>query len=101
MPRRDLSQLYLKPHHLEMLLQIFQETIPLAKVWAYGSRVKGTAYDGRDLDLAVFDVSSEELARLRVRLQDSLLPILVDVHRWDSLPESFKRNIEQDYIVLQ
>jgi hypothetical protein len=34
-------------------------------------------------------------------LQDSLLPISVDVHQWSQLPPAFQRNIEAGYVVLQ
>jgi hypothetical protein len=38
---------------------------------------------------------------LKVALQESSLPILVEVHDWAHLPATFHRNIEQCYVVLQ
>jgi hypothetical protein len=34
-------------------------------------------------------------------LQESALPILVDAHDWAQLSESFHRNIEREYVVVQ
>ncbi|MBU1619849.1 MAG: hypothetical protein KJ556_14810 [Gammaproteobacteria bacterium] len=38
---------------------------------------------------------------LKEALQQSTLPILVDVHDWALLPKSFHSNIEDEYVVLQ
>lgn len=87
------------------LLQIFS-TIPIpVEVWAYGSRVNGTAHEGSDLDLVIrshnlsrlpFDVFSAMVKRIR----DSNIPILVELRDWAMLPESFHTNIADRYEVL-
>jgi predicted nucleotidyltransferase len=38
----------------ETLLAFLRQFIPAVAVWAYGSRVKGTARPNSDLDLVVF-----------------------------------------------
>lgn len=37
---------------------------------------------------------------LKLALQESDLPLLVDVHVWSRLPKSFHANIEAAYVVL-
>lgn len=76
-----------------------------ASLWAYGSRVKGTCHDASDLDLALISpegepVDSEYLSQFKLALQDSNIPIFVQVMDWNYIPESFKENILQRYEVL-
>jgi len=87
------------------LLAIF-ETCPLPiEVWAYGSRVKGTAHDGSDLDLVV---RTEHLQRLPMELyvelcdkiRESNVSILVELRDWTMLPSSFHDSILRNYEVL-
>ena len=75
------------------------------EVWAYGSRVNGTAHEGSDLDLVI---RSHDLQRLPVgvflgikkKIQHSNIPILVDLFDWARLPKSFHHNIEAEHVVL-
>jgi predicted nucleotidyltransferase len=100
MPTLDLS-----PAHLRMLLEIIERHVPGAQVWAYGSRVTGGAHEGSDLDLVIRNPERLEqplanLARLRNALSESNLPLLVEVFDWARLPESFRREIELQHVVL-
>lgn len=106
MPSSDLSKLQLEPRHLKLLQQLLALHVPKAEVWAYGSRVTGHAHQGSDLDIVLRNTKNLELAQsdwceLKEALQQSTLPILVDVHDWALLPKSFHSNIELDYVVLQ
>ena len=80
--------------------------MPDAEVWAYGSRVTGQAHEGSDLDLVLRNPANLQQPvkgwlELHEALQNSLLPILVEVHLWSELPRDFHANIEQAYVVLQ
>jgi len=106
MPSTDISKLQLEPRHLNLLQQLLELHVPKAEVWAYGSRVTGNAHQGSDLDIVLRNTENLELAQsdwceLKEALQQSTLPILVDVHDWALLPKSFHPNIELDYVVLQ
>ncbi|EGM78359.1 DNA polymerase sigma [Rheinheimera sp. A13L] len=106
MPSTDISKLQLEPRHLTLLLQILEQYVPQAEVWAYGSRVTGKAHQGSDLDIVLrnvenLNVAQSDWSELQEALQQSTLPILVDVHDWALLPNSFYPNIEHDYVVLQ
>lgn len=75
------------------------------EVWAYGSRVNGTAHSGSDLDLVMRGPNFSQLpvavvAGLYEKIKESNIPILVELRDWAQLPASFHKNIEQQYEVL-
>lgn len=85
-----------------MLEAIFTKVDEPFEVWAYGSRVLGTAHEGSDLDLVVRTPNLEPLAGrtfnlLREAIRESNIPIWVELHDWARLPESFQKNIEARY----
>lgn len=101
-----MPSLELPPEHLALLTRILVVQVPEIEVLAYGSRVTGESHAGSDLDLALRAPSgeplpAERLAALREALEESPLPILVDVLDWAWLPESFRREIERACIQLQ
>ena len=85
-----------------MLTDIFENYCPGAEIWAYGSRINGEAHEASDLDLVVksFNDSGKNLYELRELINDSDIPILVDIFDYDHLPESFQKEIEKNYIVI-
>ena len=98
--RLDLSRRY--RDQIEALLR---EHVPGVAVWAYGSRVSGRSHDASDLDLVLRGpdlkrISSGQLTDLTEALEQSNVPIIVQIHDWARLPESFHREIEQEYVVL-
>ena len=94
---RDKQQL------LDIASLVFQTPI---EIWAYGSRVDGTAHDTSDLDLVLrskdlVPIPIDELVQFKELIVESTLPILVQVFDWARLPESFHKNILQNYVVLK
>lgn len=89
----------------QTLRAIFDTADTSIEVWAYGSRVDGTAHSGSDLDLVV---RSQDLSKLPMdtyvslceKIRDSNIPILVELRDWATLPNSFHKNILQQYEVL-
>jgi uncharacterized protein len=89
----------------QMLLQIFTLEDTNFEIWAYGSRVNGKAHEGSDLDLVIRgsnndSVPTEMYITLCEKIKDSNIPILVELRNWASLPQSFHKNIEENYEVL-
>lgn len=98
--------LELQPRHLSLLQQLLANHVPTAEVWAYGSRVTGGSHDTSDLDIVLRNPSdltqrTANLPDLEQAIQDSLLPMVVDVHDWAGLPEVFHVQIEKAYVVIQ
>lgn len=98
--------LNLPDRHLATLRRLLAQHVPWAQVWAYGSRVTGGAHEGSDLDLVLRDTLDPERdiegwAELVEALQESDLPMLVDIHLWSRLPDSFRRTIEAAHVEIQ
>ena len=85
------------------IARLLQHHLPDTEVWAYGSRVKGTARPASDLDLVTFASAGqkEAVSRLREAFDESALPFRVDLFVWDKAPEEFRRNIEEVRVVAQ
>ena len=88
---------------LAMVRAILAEHVPHAKVWAFGSRVLGTAVRFSDLDLAVEDVevmSLRTFGNLRYAFQESNLPISVDLLDMRTVKGPFKKIVEQQRVPI-
>jgi len=89
----------------ERLVAIFS-TIPIpVEVWAYGSRVNGSAHEGSDLDLVVRSHDLKPIpwgimSSILDKIQDSNIPILVELRDWARLPDSFHTQIEKQFEVI-
>ena len=99
------DRLALPRRYRDQLEALLREHVPGVEVWAYGSRVNGESHEGSDLDLAVRGPALEPLDagfyELLEAIEKSNIPILVQAHDWAMLPESFHREIERDYVVVQ
>ena len=99
------NNMLLKEKHRKLLEQLFSTVEFPVEVWAYGSRVSGTAHEGSDLDLVLRSADLKKLpaevfAEVKEKIQESNIPILVEVFDWARLPESFHQNILRQYEVL-
>ncbi|NOQ77584.1 MAG: nucleotidyltransferase domain-containing protein [Methylococcaceae bacterium] len=79
-----------------------KQYLPNTEVWAYGSRVKGTASSYSDLDLVAFTCSSQQSAvfDLKEAFEESDLPFRVDLFSWGEIPKQFQENIKRDKVLL-
>lgn len=99
-----MNQLDIKPAELESVRTILARHVPEREVRAFGSRVAGPSKKFSDLDLAVMGeapVPSSVLGDLEEDFRESDLPFKVDVVDWATTQESFRRIIEQQYVVVQ
>ena len=106
MPQVDTTRLDLPKTHLAEIQRLLAAQVPEAEVWAYGSRVNGTAHEGSDLDVVLrhpqdLKKDVDHWFELKEALQESRLPILVEIHLWSRLPAAFHDEIEHQYVVLQ
>ena len=96
----------LREQDRKTLLELTEQYLPKnAKLWAYGSRVKGTHHETSDLDLVVKTPAGEtldldDLIHFQTAVQDSTLPILVQVFDWDRMPNIFKPAVLEQHDVL-
>ena len=88
---------------LALLQEILRAHISGAKIWAFGSRAKGTAKRGSDLDIA-FDIGSvlnfSVKARLVEALDEAPLPYNVDLIDLHDISPEFRALIDAHKIAL-
>ena len=84
------------------ILDLLERHLPTTEAWAYGSRAKWTARPQSDLDLVVFATpeQSSRVSDLREVFEESDLPFRIDMFVWDDVPESFRKQIEAEHVVL-
>ena len=100
------DRLYLPERYRREVDRIFSTTMPNMEVWAYGSRVNGTAHEASDLDLVLrapglAPIPASRMEALREAFRESNIPIIVDVHDWSRIPESFRQEILTDHMTLR
>ena len=91
-----------KKQLLEIAVQAFKTPI---NIWAYGSRVDGTAHSTSDLDLVLrakdlHPIDIAEIDEFERLIKESNIPILIQVFDWARLPKLFHKNILRNYEVL-
>ena len=87
----------LDPPHLAQVVAILKQHVPGVEVWAFGSRVTGTARRFSDLDLEIradAALAPATLEGLRDAFSMSDLPFLVDLVDWHELPKPFRAIVE-------
>ncbi len=94
---------HLEVQYIKIILALLQKYLPDTTVWAYGSRVRGTARPHSDLDLVAFATPPQQgaIADLQEAFDESDLPFRVDLLVWHELPEQFHQTIAADYAVVQ
>ena len=97
-----MTELLIAPKHLDEIRSIIARLYPEAVVWAYGSRVDGSAHEASDLDLAVVDFgrTDGDIMTLRNALSESNVPFPVDVSNYKLLPKSFQEEIAKNFVVI-
>ena len=97
-----MTELIIDPRHLEVIRSTIYKLYPKAKVWAYGSRVDGSAHEASDLDLAVVDFGglSSDIMELRDAFRESSIPFNVDIFDYKLLPKSFQEELSKNYVVI-
>ena len=102
---KNKQQIKLPIKYKKQIICLFKKHVPDIEVWAYGSRVSGDCHSGSDLDLVLrapklSKISSSKMNDLRTVFTESAIPFLVELRDWAVLPESFKKEIESNYVVL-
>ena len=88
----------------QTVTKILRRYAPQYEVWVFGSRVKRTALEYSDLDLALITDKPLELfwmAELREAFSESELPFKVDIIDWASTDEEFRDIIRKEYVLIQ
>ena len=98
------TSLSIMPAHLAMVRAILTTHVPTHEVWAFGSRVNGSAKEFSDLDLVVIGekpLSIAVHANLVDDFSESDLPYKVDVIDWARTDAAFRQSIQRNCVVVQ
>ena len=88
---------------LAEVLWILNTQVANLQVWAFGSRVTGSAREYSDLDLALITTEPLPLSRMAdlvTCFEESNLPFKVDLVDWACTSENFRKIIMVNKIVL-
>ena len=94
----------LAPQDVTAILAFLQRYVPGAEVWAFGSRVRGTARPFSDLDLVIVNeepIQGQTRAELNYALSESDLPIKVDLVEWAATSQAFRDIILKNHLVFK
>ena len=98
------GEVQLSEAELAEVCRVLRRFVPDAKVWAFGSRVRGGSRPYSDLDLAIEGgqpLSLETMADLTAAFDEADLPFKVDLVDWATVAPSFRRIIEEQRVLLQ
>jgi predicted nucleotidyltransferase len=96
-------KLGLEPRHLELIKKLVIEPLSAhgCKVWAFGSRARGDYREFSDLDLLISGACNDALiSRIKESLEESTLPIQVDLVRETELADSYREGVFRDRVGL-
>ena len=96
----EIKNIDLEKRHLDLLRHIIKEYCPNKQIWAYGSRVTFRAKNTSDIDLVIFNCHDKEYYALKDALDESNIPFLIQIMRWEQIPQSFKDTILENYFVI-
>ena len=85
------------PEQSTIVRSIFKTLAPDVEVWAFGSRVLGTAKPSSDLDLALYAkarIPLQTLGLIEAALEESPLPFRVDCVDTYEISREFRHIIE-------
>jgi uncharacterized protein len=94
----------IKKEDLEIINRILDKYFADFEVWAFGSRVKGTAKITSDIDLVVVSKEKLEFGKIDIvkeEFMESNISIRVDLLDWNLLDENFKKIIKNNYFVIK
>jgi predicted nucleotidyltransferase len=94
----------LSPDDLAIVQNILRKHVPDREVWAFGSRVTGSARRYSDLDLAIITdapLSFKIRGDMTEDFSESDLPFRVDILDWATTRDNFRRIVEKDRVVVQ
>ncbi len=98
------ERLGLEARHFQIVEDLLLKHVPDRPVWAFGSRTFGRARRYSDLDLAVGGAAQLPIGvryDLADELEQSMLPIEVDVVDLNDIDNSFRLRIEPDFLLIK
>lgn len=82
-----------------ILLEIVRKHIPVCDVYLFGSRARGTAREGADLDVALdagAPIKFGTLANIASDVEESNIPLFVDIVDMHNISIEMRKEIEKE-----
>lgn len=98
-----LAQVDITLEHLRLVTDALQRYLPDCEVWAYGSRVSGYSWKYSDLDLVAVcrqPVNAMVKEDLLDELSETLIPYIIDLKDWNSIPQHWRDEILRCYAII-
>ena len=89
---------------MKLVREILASKAPGLGVWAFGSRVTGSALKYSDLDLVLVaesKVDPQVIEELKEAFAESDLPIQVDVLDWWAFPDALRQIVAARHEIIQ
>lgn len=86
----------------ELLIEIIGKYLPDARIWLFGSRARGTNRPGADIDIAIDAgrvLTLSEIGDIKEAIEESILPVFVDIADIRNVDDDFLNQIKQDWII--
>ena len=84
------------------LLTIIHSYVPSCTVYLFGSRARKTNKESADIDLALDagkPIEFRIMSKIRGDIEDSTIPVFVDLVDLQNIPEKLKNEIARDGVV--
>lgn len=85
-----------------VLMEIIHKYVPNCKVYLFGSRARGTHKEGADIDLALDaqeKISFTTILKIQHDIEETTIPVFVDVVDLDGTSDDFKNEVKRDGIL--
>ena len=86
----------------QLLTDIIHTYLPGCRIWLFGSRARRTNKEGADIDLAIDagrKLTMREIFRIKETIEESSIPVFVDIVDVRNVTEDFLSQIKGDWIV--
>lgn len=91
----------LEDSYKAVLMNIIDKQLPGCLIWLFGSRARKTNMPGADFDIAIDagrTLTSAEIFNLKEALEESSVPVFVDIVDIRNVSHEFLNQISQDWI---
>ena len=86
----------------EKIVHIITTYLPTCTIYLYGSRARQTHQSGSDIDLALDNnarISDNILAHIRFDIEETTIPLTVDIVDIHAIDHNFYETISKEWIV--
>lgn len=97
-------KIYLDDRYLKIVKDAFVQANIVGEIYGFGSRVRGDHREYSDLDLVIKSNEPNGLKKigaLKTLLEESNLPVTVDVVEWEQISKEFKKRIEPELVLIE